>query len=128
MTKAHSAALLLAAVTLVACGGGGGASSNSSATGPYGNQGTTAATVPANTIEATDGLAFNPNSLTVSKGTTVTFTFGSVTHSVAFNAGSGVADIPDSYSTSVDRTFNTTGTFAFHCNIHSYMTGQITVQ
>jgi plastocyanin len=28
----------------------------------------------------------------------------------------------------VQRTFSTAGTFSFQCNIHSYMSGQITVQ
>ena len=119
---------LIPAVTLglIACGGGGG-SNYSSPTGNYGSTGSTG-TVSANTIQATDGLVFNPTNLTVSKGTTVTFTFGSVTHTVVFGAGSGVTDIAETYSNSVQRTFNTAGTFAYHCSIHSYMTGQITVQ
>jgi plastocyanin len=28
----------------------------------------------------------------------------------------------------VQRTFSTAGTFSFQCSIHSYMSGQITVQ
>jgi plastocyanin len=121
---------LVSAVTLalVACGGGGG-SSYSSPTGTTGTIGTTGS-VPANTIEATDGLVFNPTTLTVTKGTVVTFTFGTVQHTVVFNAVSGApANIPPSSpNTSVPLTFGTSGAFAFHCSIHSYMTGQITVQ
>jgi plastocyanin len=128
MMKMRTAVIPAVTLALIACSGGGGGSSNSTPTDPYGNQGPTGSTTSANTIQATDELAFNPTSLTVSKGTTVAFTFGSITHNVAFGAGSGVSDIPDSYSTSVQRTFNTAGTFAFQCRIHSYMTGQITVQ
>jgi plastocyanin len=128
MMKMRTAVIPAVTLALIACSGGGGGSSYSTPTDPYGNQGTTGTTTSANSIQATDGLVFNPTSLTVSKGTTVTFTFGSITHNIAFGAGSGVADIPGSYSTSVQRTFNTAGTFAFQCSIHSNMTGQITIQ
>ena len=121
--KMRTAVIPAVTLALIACSGGAGGSSYSTPTDPYGNQGTTGTTTSASTIQATDGLAFNPSSLT-----TVTFAFGSITHNVAFGAGSGVADIPGSYSTSVQRMFNTAGTFAFHCSIHSGMTGQITVQ
>jgi plastocyanin len=128
MMKMRTALIPAVTLALIACSGGAGGSSYSTPTDPYGNQGTTGTTTSASTIQATDGLAFNPSSLTVSKGTTVTFAFGSITHNVAFGAGSGVADIPDSYGTSVERTFNTAGTFAFRCSIHNNMTGQITIQ
>ena len=127
MMKMRTAAIAAVTLAVIACGGGGGGSNYSAPTGTYG-PGTTEATPSANTILATDGLTFNPTGLTVSKGTTVTFTFASIAHNVLFAAGSGVTDIADSYSTSVQRTFNTAGTFAFHCSIHSNMTGQITVQ
>jgi plastocyanin len=122
--KIRIAMISAVALALTACGGGGGGNGYSSPTGTTGTTGTAAA----NTIEATDGLTFNPTTLTVTKGTMVTFTFGSTTHTVVFGAGSGVADIAGSYSTSAQRTFNNAGTFSFHCSIHSYMTGQITVQ
>ena len=122
--KMRTAVIAAVTLALIACGGGGGGSNYSAPTGNYGPGTTTSA----NTIQATDGLAFNPTSLTVSKGTTVTFTFATVTHTVVFDAGAGVSDIPASSNTSVQRTFNTTGSFAFHCSLHNYMTGQITVQ
>lgn len=127
MMKMRTAVIPAVTLALIACGGGGGGSNYSAPTGNYG-PGTTGTTTSANTIQATDGLAFNPTSLTVSKGTTVTFTFATVMHTVVFDAGAGVSDIPASSNTSVQRTFNSTGSFAFHCSIHNYMTGQITVQ
>lgn len=117
-------------LALVACGGGGG-SSYSGPTGTSGTPGTTGTTgtVPVNTIQATDGLVFNPSTLTVAKGTMVTFTFGSVVHNVTFNGAGAPPNIPDTYNGSAPRTFSNAGTFGFQCSIHGgYMTGQITVQ
>ncbi|MFI5312067.1 MAG: plastocyanin/azurin family copper-binding protein [Gemmatimonadales bacterium] len=117
-----------ALIAIAACGGGGsnGYSSPTNST-PTSPTGTTQ--VPANTIQATDGLVFNPNTLTVAKGTTVTFTFGSTTHNVTFSGTGAQYNIPDTYNGSAQRTFSTAGTFGFTCSIHGgYMTGQITVQ
>lgn len=125
MMKMRTAVIPAVAIALIACGGGG--SNYSSPTSTYG-PGTTGTPVAANTVQATDGLAFDPANITVSKGTTVTFTFASITHNVQFAAGSGVSDIPNSSSTSAQRTFTTAGSFAFRCSIHAGMTGQITVQ
>lgn len=84
---------------------------------------------PANTVEATPSLAFTPSSLTVASGTAVTFSFGSVTHNVTFTAATGVpADIGNTMSANVSRTFSTAGTFSYHCTIHPQMTGTIVVQ
>jgi plastocyanin len=119
-------------LALTACGGGGG-NSYSTPTGTTGTTGTTGSTgtttPPANTIQATDGLVFSPTTLTVARGTTVTFTFGSVMHNVMFNGAGAPANIADTMNGSATRTFSTAGTFGFNCSIHgSYMTGQVTVQ
>ncbi len=74
--------------------------------------------------------SFQPTTLTVAKGTSVSFQNSSaVDHNVVFDsAASGAADIGLISSGTVVRTFNTAGTFAFHCTIHAGMTGSITVQ
>lgn len=130
--KMHMGMCLAVTLAAAACGGGGG---KDAGTGPYGTtpgSGTpTSGTPPAsNTITATTSNTFNPSALTVARGTTVTFVFEAVTHNVTFAGGSGVpSNVPDSYSTSVQRQFNTAGTFGFTCTIHgSYMAGQVTVQ
>jgi plastocyanin len=132
MMKMRIAMVSAVALALVACGGGGGGSNYSSPTGTTGTTGTTGntgTTAPTNTFQATDGLSFNPTTLTVTKGQVVTFSFGSVTHNVVFATGSGVTNIPDSHDVSTTRQFNTAGTFSFQCSIHGgYMAGQITVQ
>jgi plastocyanin len=124
--------VMFALACLAACGGGG---SNSGTTSPYGGGGTTttgadqnpAPTTP-NTINANPGLAYNPTSLTVSSGTTVTFSFGAVGHSITFNTSGAPADVPVTSNANVTRVFSTTGVFNFHCSVHTYMTGTITVQ
>ena len=83
-----------------------------------------------NTVNATITDTFDPSSLTVSVGTTVSFVFGSTAHNVMFNPVTGRPDdIPGSNSnTTITRTFNTAGTFGYQCTIHAGMTGTITVQ
>jgi plastocyanin len=124
--KVRPAFLLALLTSAAACGGGG--SSYSSTTGPTtgGNQNPTP---PANTVIASATLVFNPTSLSVATGTTVTFTFETVTHNITFTAANGVpADVPNTADASVTRVFSTPGTFSYHCTIHPSMTGTVTVQ
>jgi plastocyanin len=118
--RLHNKVLIVALMAgAAACGG-----SSAYSTSPGGG-----GTPAPNTIDANPSLAFLPSTLTVASGTTVTWTFEGVTHNVTFTAATGVpADIPNSANTSVQRTFSTAGTFAFHCSIHPQMTGTITVQ
>ena len=116
----------LAGVTaLMACGGGGGngGSSSYSPTSP----GTT--TNPGvNEVIATTSNTFNPGTLTVTKGTTVTFTFQGTTHNVTFNNVTGApASIPNTANAGVQRLFDTAGTFGYNCTIHSGMSGTVVV-
>jgi len=73
------------------------------------------------------GFAFKPASLNVSTSTTVTWTNNdSVTHTVTSDTGafsSGDLSSGQTYS----YTFNQAGTFAYHCSIHTYMHGTVTV-
>ena len=104
---------------LVACGSGYG-----------GNPSTTTSSPPATSGNAVtiSNFAFSPGSLAVAKGTTVTWTNkDATTHTVAsdngvFNSGDLAPNGTFSY------TFNNTGTFAYHCAIHTYMKGTIIVQ
>lgn len=72
-------------------------------------------------------LAFNPASLTVVAGTTVTWKNNdNTTHTVTANNGafnSGALNPGATFS----FTFNQPGTFDYHCMIHPFMTGSITV-
>lgn len=83
--------------------------------------------VPANTVYI-QNFAFNPTSLTVKAGTTVTWVNkDSTTHTVISDNGafpSGDLNPGSNYT----YTFNKTGTYPYHCSIHPSMTGTVTVQ
>lgn len=74
-------------------------------------------------------FAFSPADITVKKGTAVTWTNSdSVTHTVTENdsqTGPNSGDLASGKSYSF--TFNTTGTFHYHCSIHPEMVGTVTV-
>jgi plastocyanin len=71
-------------------------------------------------------FGFNPGSITVKPGTTVTWTNTGVTHTVTSNSGlfdSGHLGSGDTFT----FTFSKAGTYAYHCAIHTGMKGEVTV-
>jgi plastocyanin len=74
-------------------------------------------------------FAFSPQTLTVAPGTTVTWTMKDsppTQHTVTSDDGSwGSQDL--SLNQTYSHTFSSPGTYGYHCSIHSYMTGTITV-
>lgn len=80
-----------------------------------------------NTVNANPGLAFNPALLTVTAGTTVTFSFGDTAHTVTFKTAGSPANIPATSNANVSVLFPTAGTYNYQCSIHPYMTGTIQV-
>jgi plastocyanin len=99
----------------------------SNSTGPSGGGSGGSGNPPPNTVDMVN-TSFAPSSLTVSKGTTVTWmNSDGITHTST--SDTGVWDTGDvSSATSKTVTFNTAGTFKYHCTIHSNMTGTIVVQ
>jgi plastocyanin len=73
------------------------------------------------------GMAFNPATITVAPGTTITWTNkDGVAHTVTSNTGlfeSGSFSANGTYS----HLFGTPGTYLYHCTIHPSMTGTIVV-
>lgn len=77
-----------------------------------------------------NNFAFNPTPITISVGTTVTWKNDQdVTHTITSDQGSN-----ESFSSgdlapgsTYSHTFNTAGTFDYHCSIHPYMHGQVIV-
>jgi plastocyanin len=108
---------------------GGGSTAPATNTGNGTGTGTGTSQVPANTVIARAGNSFDPASLTVAVGTTISFTFESTAHNVAFDAVNGrPADIPTTANATVTRAFGTAGTFTYRCTIHSGMNGTVIVQ
>ncbi|MBN1527481.1 MAG: hypothetical protein JW895_00350 [Thermoleophilaceae bacterium] len=70
-------------------------------------------------VSATPGDTFSPATVTVAQGDTVTWSNAGGRHNVHFEDGS--YDMPASASTSswtVERTFNTAGSFGYYCEVH----------
>jgi len=128
MTRIHrSAKVATALVTVVACAGllascsssGGGSKSGGSSSGGGGATG--------NAVDVKN-FSFNPSSLTVSKGTKVTWTFDD-------SAKHNVTDSKNTFKSSdlsgggkYSFTFTNAGTYSYICSIHPYMKGTITVK
>ncbi len=74
------------------------------------------------------GLSFQPASLTIQKGASVTWrNDDSVSHQIVSNTNafsSSVLNAGGSYT----HVFDQAGSYPYHCGIHPFMTGTITVQ
>lgn len=69
---------------------------------------------------------FQPDTITIKKGDTVTWTHpGQASHTVKF-AGSESEILKNGASYS--KTFNQAGTFDYECGIHPYMKGKVIVK
>jgi plastocyanin len=73
------------------------------------------------------GMAFNPSTITVAAGTTITWTNkDALAHTVTSNIA-----LFDSQSISPNgvysHLFSAAGTFSYHCSIHPTMTATVTV-
>ena len=78
---------------------------------------TPAATAGAQVL-ATAGLTFNPVTTTIKAGQTVMWLNNSMTdHNVTFDGGPAFSQALAG-GTQLSRTFNTAGSFPYHCNIH----------
>ena len=80
-------------------------------------------------VNTSSGDVFTPNKVAVGIGGQVTWTFGATIHNVTFAPQAGApANISDTYSVSVSRTFNSAGNFNYSCTIHAGMSGQVVVR
>ena len=77
-------------------------------------------------VAATASSQFTPQTVTIARNGTVTWTFA-ILHNVSFTTANSPQNIPDTGTGSVSRTFPTAGTFAYQCTIHPGMTGSVTV-
>ena len=113
---------LIAGLSFVACGGTAGTSAAPATAAP-------AAAKAAVTIK---GFAFSPATLTVDKGTVVTWTNNdSTTHTITSGANrtkDGTFDQQVSGGNEASVTFSTAGTFDYFCQIHSSMKATVVVK
>jgi plastocyanin len=78
--------------------------------------------------EAANRYHFSPTTTFVNVGGTVTWTNGSdAAHTVTSDSGSELASPTLNAGKSFSHTFAATGTFTYHCTIHTYMTGKVVV-
>ncbi|MGE5334243.1 MAG: cupredoxin family copper-binding protein [Nitrososphaerota archaeon] len=112
--------------------GSGGMTGPGGMMGGYGNgqnqQNAANATPVSGDVVAIEDFAFQPANLQVKVGTTVTWTNkDTAPHTVTFNdsslKSSGILRQGDTYT----YTFTQTGTFAYYCDLHHYMTAQVVV-
>ena len=82
---------------------------------------------PSNSVSIS-GSAFSPSSLTVKAGVTVTWTNeDGITHTVTSNDGAFTSSGNLATGAQYRFTFMTAGSYGYHCSIHPFMTGTITV-
>jgi plastocyanin len=72
--------------------------------------------------------AFNPSTLSVKVGTTVTWTNqDSIAHTVTSDSGNELDSGPIPSGQNYSHTFNAAGNFSYHCSIHN-MKAQVVVE
>ncbi|HEY8737847.1 MAG TPA: plastocyanin/azurin family copper-binding protein [Candidatus Dormibacteraeota bacterium] len=88
-----------------------------------------AATSPAQIVTCSTATAcYSPNPITVPTGTTVTWMNGTgLPHTATSDTAAWSTGAIGAGATSGGVTFNTAGTFAYHCTFHSDMHGTIVV-
>jgi plastocyanin len=123
---------LLAVASLCACGG------SSNTTSPSNNSQPKVNTPPSVGGISVTNNNFNPGSKTVPAGSNVQWAWNTCTgdpyngqscisHSVTFDDGSASSPVQDEGT--FTKSFNTAGTYTYHCSVHgTVMSGTITVQ
>jgi plastocyanin len=87
------------------------------------------AAVAADQAVSISGFAFHPASVTVNVGDTVTWTNNDgISHTATADDGSTFNTGAISSGASASATFNSAGTFAYHCTVHPSMHGTVLVR
>lgn len=77
-------------------------------------------------VAATASSTFTPRDVVVARNGSVSWSFA-IEHNVTFGGGNAPANIGNTATGSVSRTFPTAGTYAYNCTIHSGMSGSVVV-
>ena len=126
MTRTIRFAFILATIVAASsCGGGYSAPTTPSTPSTGSNNGTPISIVAG--ARALTTTAYNPNPLTVSAGTTVTWTNNdTTTHTATSDNGTFNGSVGPNQQFSF--TFANKGTFTYHCSIHPGMKGTVVVR
>ncbi len=101
------------------------------------NQNNSPATNPPSSVSAVaqtynieiSNFVFSPSSLTIKKGDTVIWTNKDLmSHTITSDSGSELESARFGRAETYSHTFNTAGTFSYHCSVHSTMKGTIIVE
>jgi plastocyanin len=126
MTPTIRFAFIVAALAIASsCGGSSSPTSPSTGNNTGTNTGTPVSIVSgARTLTTT---AYNPNPVTITAGTTVTWTnMDSTTHSATSDSGTFNGTVGPNQQFSF--TFTSKGTFTYHCSLHPNMVATVVVQ
>ncbi len=116
----------VATLILVACGGGGTTTSPTATSQPTATP--TSTIVKVQIVENNNKYAFDPATLTITKGTQVVWTnMSDAPHTVTSDSNAFGTTSNLNQNQTFMFTFNTAGTFTYHCNVHPYMKATITV-
>jgi plastocyanin len=119
---------LAAALALASCGGAATSSPAASAAPTAGSTASAPPAVPAAAVRIA-GFAFDPPTITVKTGTTVTWTNeDSATHTITWADGTPPSGSLKKGGAPYARTFDAPGTYAYACGIHPSMRGEVVVQ
>ena len=114
-------ALAVCAGLLASCSSsGGGCKSGGSSSGGGGG-------ASGNAVDVKN-FSFNPSSLSVAKGTKVTWTFDDAAKHNVTDSKNAFKSSDLSGGGTYSFTFNTAGTYSYICTIHPYMKGTVTVK
>ncbi len=118
----------VATLILVACGGGGTTTTTSSTATSQPPATPTPTIVKVQIVEKNDKYSFDPATLTIAKGTQVVWTnMSDAPHTVTSDSNAFGTTSNLNQNQTFMFTFNTAGTFTYHCNVHPYMKATITV-
>jgi plastocyanin len=115
--------------TLVAVAGLGGCFSEHVAVAPPTGEELCSGAQPVNVVRIVD-FGFSPSQLNVPRGTTVTFvncSASSTQHSTTSDQPGWNSGLLSRFAT-FQRTFDTAGTFPYHCTPHPFMQGTVVAQ
>jgi|1185.fasta_scaffold864608_1 plastocyanin len=120
------AAVCAAALFLGACGGSSG--SDDSTQADSATMGSTQSSGSVGDAVSIKDFAYAPPSLTINKGTTVSFTNNDTTEHTATASGGGFDTGSIAAGKTKSVTLDSSGTFAYVCTFHPFMHGTITVK